>query len=489
MKHMPLLILVLTSSWSLAAERPNFVFLLTDDQTIYSMGCYGNKDVQTPNIDALAHSGMTFDRHYDTTAICMASRASIMTGMYEYKTGCNFEHGPLLREHWQKSYPMLLREAGYRTAIAGKIGFEVADAPRQKSQLPERDFDKWGAGSGQTHYETRKNKSMAAYAKDYPHASRSYGAFGRDFIAESSKTESPFCLSISFKAPHQPVRPDPIDDHVYKGKTFKKPANYGRKHGAHFSKQSRLGRQYERFHSWGYADDYDNVMAKYHQQIFAVDAAIRMIREALVKEGVAKNTVIIFTSDNGFLCGSHGYGSKVLPYEEASRAPLIVVDPRHPTHGKQLRIQALTGNVDIAPTLLEFADLPIPENMDGRSLLALLNDPEGEIHQSLPLINVWGPKEVHSLGVVTKNQKYVYWPYGGEGYEPTEEIYHLDKDPHEMTPPSMGDEALPAMRALYDKAVKDWKREAVPYHRYQEFGPFFDREIHWKDKSGPKPTL
>ena len=127
--------------------------------------------------------------------------------------------------------------------------------------------------------------------------------------------------------------------------------------------------------------------------------------------------------------------------------------------------------------------------MDGRSLLALLDDPETEIHRSLPLINVWGPKEVHSLGVVTKDQKYVYWPYAGEGYEPTEEIYHLDKDPHEMTPPSASDEALPAMRALYDQAVEDWKRDAVPYHRYQEFGPFFDRAVPWESKSGPTPSL
>lgn len=471
----------------LAAERPNLVFLLTDDQTTYSLGCYGNEDVKTTNIDALARDGLVFDRHYDTTAICMASRASIMTGMFEYKTGCNFERGDLLKEHWERSYPTLLRRAGYLTAIAGKIGFTVAENPEQQGTLPEGDFDKWGAGPGQTHYETAKSASMARYAKAYPHSSRAYGAFGRDFIKEAAGTGKPFCLSISFKAPHRPVTPDPVDDDVYRGKHFTKPVNFGQEHGRHFAKQSRQGRQYERFQSWGYADDYDAVMAKYHQQVYAVDAAVGMIREALLEEGVASNTVIIFTSDNGFLCGSHGYGSKVLPYEEASRAPLIVVDPRHPSYGKGQRCRALTGNVDLAPTLLDLAGLPLPETMDGHSLRPLLDDPAAAIHDSLPLINVWGPREVYSLAVVTANRKYIYWPYGGEGFTPTEELYHLDDDPHEMKPTSFSDQALPGMRALYEQTVDRWRREAVPYHGYQELGRFFDRSIPWQEKVKPEP--
>ena len=80
-----------------AGERLNLVFLLSDDQNTLSMGCYGNADVQTPNLDRLAKAGMAFDRHYDTTAICMASRANIVTGMFEYKNGCNFDHGPIMR--------------------------------------------------------------------------------------------------------------------------------------------------------------------------------------------------------------------------------------------------------------------------------------------------------------------------------------------------------------------------------------------------------
>ena len=202
-----------------AAETPNIVFLLSDDQSTYSLGCYGNKDVKSPQLDRLADDGMVFDRHYDTTAICMASRASVMTGMYEYKHGTNFGHGDMLRKTWENTYPVILRRNGYRTAFAGKFGFDLREEPHGKRlPMPEKDFDMWGGGPGQTNYSTAKNESMKHYAKDYPHSTRSYGAFGRDFILESVKSDKPFCLSISFKAPHKPATPDPIDNHVYEEK-------------------------------------------------------------------------------------------------------------------------------------------------------------------------------------------------------------------------------------------------------------------------------
>ena len=468
-----------------AETRPNIVFLLADDQCTYSMGCYGTPDVTTPNLDRLAEEGIVFDNHYDTTAICMASRASILTGKLEYRHGCNFEHGNLLNEHWRKSYPVLLREAGYMTAFAGKIGISVSSASDSKGRLPEEDFDRWGAGPGQTFYATRKNKSIAHYADKYPHSTLAYGAFGRDFIHDAAKEKRPFCLSISFKAPHRPDTPDPRFDDIYAGKIFTKPKNYGREHGTHFSKQSRQGRQYERFTSWKYDREYDAVMGRYHQQIYGIDYAVGMIREALAKHGVAKNTVIIYTSDNGFLCGSHGYGSKVLPYEESSRVPLIILDPRHPNSGKGLRSRALTSNVDFAPTILELAGVPVPEEIDGRNLLPLYANPDAEVRESSPLMNVWGPAAVHSLSVVTRDWKYVFWPYAEGDFVATEELYSTKDDPLELTNLASGEthaETLRRMRSVYDQAVLHWKRQAVPYHRYREFGVIFDRNVPWNEK-------
>lgn len=469
--------------WS-AEDRPNIVFLLADDQATYSMGCYGNPDVKTPNLDQLAKDGMVFEHHYDTTAICMASRASILTGKLEYKTGCNFDHGNLLDKHWQKSYPVLLRQAGYATAFAGKIGIEVCDEPNGKGRLPESDFDAWGAGPGQTNYETAKNKSMVRYAKEFPHSTLSYGAFGRDFIRDCAKGDKPFCLSISFKAPHMPDTPDPRFDDVYAGKTFQKPANFGREHGEHFSKQSKQGRQYERFISWGYADRYDEVMRRYHQLIHGIDQAVGMIRQALKETGADKNTIVIYTSDNGFLCGSHGYGSKVLPYEEASRVPLIVLDPRKPTAQGQ-RCEALTGNIDMAPTILAAAGVAIPEGVDGKNLLALVENPDATVHESLPLMNVWGPAACHSFGVVTRDAKFVFWPYGEPGFEPTEELFDTANDGLELREESRNPNKaalLEAMRKTYDDAVARWKAESVPYHGYTRFSTIFDRRIPWHQK-------
>jgi len=480
-------------------QRPNIVFLMADDQCTYSMGCYGNQDVQTPNLDQLAAEGMVFDNHYDTTAICMASRANVMTGMYEYKTGCNFDHGPLVNDLWQTSYPMQLRKAGYFTGFAGKFGFEVVDtAGEKKGRLPSDDFDLWGGGPGQTSYKTSQNKSMAEYADQYPHSTLSYGAFGRDFIQQAAATKKPFCLSISFKAPHQPTTPDPRFDSVYQGKTFQKPANYGRRYGLHFAEQSRTGRQYERFFSWNYADQYDQVMATYNQQIYGIDVAVGMIRDALKEHGVADNTVVIYTSDNGFLCGSHGYGSKVLPYEEASRVPLIVLDQRHTNSGRKTRCEALTGNVDFAPTILKLAGLKPTATMDGGDLMTLYDQPDRKIHDSLQLINVWGPADAHSFAVVTKDMKYIYWPSARKGMTPTEEFYNTSEDPLELTnlipvtkipPPDQPKtkhdvfQALEQMRSLYDQAVAQWKREAVAHNNYTAFGTISDRSIAWEEKA------
>jgi len=262
--------------------------------------------------------------------------------------------------------------------------------------------------------------------------------------------------------------------------------NYGRKHGAHFSKQSKQGRQYERFHSWNYSDKYDEVMATYHQQIYAIDVAVGMIHKALEDNGVAGNTVIIYTSDNGFFCGSHGYGSKVLPYEESSRVPLIIFDPRHPNSGKKLRSDALTGNIDFAPTLLKLAGLPIPENMDGADLMKVYESPEASIHESLALINVWHNDPTFALAVVTKDMKYIHWGYAAEGFEVTEELYHLGKDPLELTNQLANPEfgaALQKMRKSYDKHLAHWKTEAVPYNNYQVFGTIFDRSTPWAEKA------
>jgi arylsulfatase A-like enzyme len=143
-----------------AAEtaRPNIIFLFSDDQTERAVGCYGNKDVITPNLDKLARDGVRFADHYNTTSICMASRCSVMTGLYEYRHGCNFSHGDLEWRFMNQSYPVLMRKAGYFTGFAGKIGF-VLQGEKFEALAPL--FDQWAGGPGQTFYETAKNEGSA----------------------------------------------------------------------------------------------------------------------------------------------------------------------------------------------------------------------------------------------------------------------------------------------------------------------------------------
>jgi len=472
------LIIFFNVTYSVADDRPNIIFLMTDDQNVRSLGCYGAPGVETPNIDALAADGVAFDRHYDTTAICMACRATVMTGLLEYRHGVNFGtgtvgDGQMRKEDWEQSYPMLLHKAGYRTAFAGKFGFTIEDTSKS-GRYPEDDFDMWGGGPGQTSFITARNKSMVQYAKNYPHSTRSYGAFGSDFIKESAKKDQPFCLSISFKAPHRPVQPDPLFDDIYAGALFPKPENFGREHGMHFPEQSRRGRQYQRFEEWHYNDAYDEVMAKYYQLIYAVDVAIGMIREAVETAGVKHKTLIIFTSDNGYLCGAHGYGSKVLPYEESSRVPLIIYDPR--SEKKAGRCNVATGNIDLAATILDAA-LGRPNHGNGTSLLKhYVNNNNPKRDRIIPLINVWGPEQVFSLGFVKGEWKYIYWPYTGDGMKATAEMYNLKEDPLELHN-RINDNATRDIRVQLEKdyanLIHDWTQQAIDRPHYKKAANLF----------------
>lgn len=473
-------------------DTPNIIFFFTDDQAYDTLASYGNPDVKTHNIDRLGSQGVIFDRHYDTTAICMASRANVMTGLYEYKSGTNFMHGPMSTEIWSRSYPLLLQQAGYRTGFGGKFGFAVVDDPNKGGKdnnwdhIPDEDFDFWVGGLGQTSYDTVKNEYLARFADKYPHSSRAYGAAGQEFIKDSVQAGEKFCLSIYFKAPHRPVQPDPMFDDIYKDTVFRKLPNYGRKAGEHLAHQSRMGRQFGRFTVWNYDTDekYQKSLRKYHQQIYGVDYAVGMIVEELVRQGVAENTLIIFTSDNGFFNGSHGMGSKVLPYEEGARVPLIIYDPRSKSKGKGRRVSSVTGNVDMAATILDAAGVDIPSNVDGKSLLPIVHGEASSVREALPVFNVWGTQGTTAMAIVTETHKLVYWPYGEE-FEPSEELFDLGNDPYELKnviQATTQAKALKALRAAYQAELKSWKEQAVPYNNYQEFSTILDPDVDWDEK-------
>ncbi len=454
------------------------------------MGCMGNPAIKTPNMDKLAADGMVFDNHYNTTAICMASRACIMTGMHEYKTGCNFTYGPLHPNVFARSYPVLLHQAGYCTGFAGKFGFAVtsqsnANLWHKEEGMPIDQFDWWAGWWGQGSYNTAENKCLQKYAEKYPHVSRALGAAAQDFIRQYANRDEPFCLSVSFKAPHGPVKPDPVFDGMYEGVPFPTEKNFGLQAAEHLPVQAKSGRQYLRLgKAWLKKSD---LLARYYQQIYGIDVAMGMIRDELQRQGVADNTVIIYTTDNGYFCGAHAMGGKVLPYEEGARAPLIIYDPRHKLSGSKRRSAALTANIDIAPTILNLAGLPVPQNMDGRNLLPLLDEPNTEVRESLLLTQVWGPPQTHALAVVTPRWKYIYWMYGDREISAAEELYDMQNDRLELTNEIKNPtykEALTQMQTLYDKHIERWKKDCVS--DYQIYGRLADRNISISDKDFPK---
>ena len=475
------------------AKRPNILFLLTDDQSFRSLGCMGNSYVQTPNLDRLAAQGVTFDKHYDTTAICMASRATIMTGMYEYKTGCNFTHGSLSADRFARSYPALLRKAGYRTGFAGKLGFAVTpemepnESDESWDRLPVREFDWWRGWLGQGSYVTAENERLAKFAKDYPHTTRALGAAAQEFIRESAGKDQPFCLSISFKAPHKPMTPDPMFSKLYEGVVFPLPPNYGPPGAGHLAKQALTSREYHDRFEWYPEKTYQKSLRTYYQQVYGVDYAVGMIRQALEEQGVAENTVVIFTSDNGFFCGSHFFQGKALPYEEGARAPLIIHDPRHSSSTKGYRCGSLTGSIDIAPTILAFAGFQAPGNMDGCSMVPLLDHPTAELHESLALIQFWPWFSHHSeaFSVVTHRHKYIHWFYGGESWTPAQELYDLETDPYEMRNVIAAPEyqnVLKRMQAVYDRHHQHLKENCVKGNGYPRYIQWTDRHMDPKQK-------
>jgi arylsulfatase A-like enzyme len=173
-------------------------------------------------------------------------------------------------------------------------------------------------------------------------------------------------------------------------------------------------------------------------------------------------------------------GCKVLPYEEGARVPLIIVDPRVKTGKKIVMTSSLTGNVDIAATILDLADIDIPSVYDGTSLLPVLKNTKLQVRETLPIIQVWGPEATHCLTVMDDRHKYIYWFYEDAEMNlfPTEELFDLHKDPYELENIAGKTEyqsQLTRMRKIYDRQLEHWKTEGVRYNGYEEYGVLFDR--------------
>jgi arylsulfatase A-like enzyme len=348
-----------------STERPNILFIVTDDQRFDAMGCAGNPIIKTPNMDALAKSGVRFRNTFVTTSICAASRASILTGLYERTHRYTFGTMPIQDKHVSISFPVLLRQAGYRVGFVGKFGVGVPQGATLRMFdaftpfPPTPVFHKQPDGSDRHLTDIEGDKAIA--------------------FLDTVKPGQAFCLNVWFNAPHAldddprqyiwPVACDPL----YRDAVLPVPRTMTEEF---FNAQPEFLRKSEsrvRFH-WRFDEPkkYQQMVKGYYRMISGVDLVIARLRAELKKRGLDRNTVIIFTSDNGYFLGERGFADKWYIYEYSIRVPLILFDPRLPERQRGKVADGMALNVDLAPTILDFAGVEIPKLMQGRSLKPLL---------------------------------------------------------------------------------------------------------------------
>ncbi len=360
-------------------KRPNIVFILSDDHASAAVGCYGSwigKHAKTPNIDRLARQGMRFTRSMVTNSICTPSRASILTGQYSHKNGvyCVGDNIDPKREH----IAHLLRRLGYQTALVGK--WHLGTDPSG--------FDYWNIlpGLGDYHNPKMRKSGEKAY-REYP------GKYSEDLITDLSldwlkqrDKDRPFILFCHYKSPHRQWDPAPRFVDLYKDAKLPEPATLlddhaGRAKGVAAARmvigkhmddrdlQTKIPRDLapDDLRRWAY----QHYLKRYLACAHGMDENIGRLLDFLDQEKLADDTIVIYTSDQGFFLGEHGFFDKRLMYEPSLTTPLIV---RYPGHTKPGSVNdSIVLNIDHAPTLLEVNGIATAKDMQGRSYLSILD--------------------------------------------------------------------------------------------------------------------
>lgn len=406
-----------------AAQRPNFVVFLTDDQPYNGMSCTGNAVLKTPNMDRLASQGVLFEKAFVTTAICCCSRASIYTGQHMRRHGIEDFKTPLSAAQWRQTFPALLRGAGYRTAFLGKFAIGAPEVSRNLA-LPADQFDFWyGFPQSISFKQTIDGKAR------YLTTVMTEKAVG--FLKETNP-DQPFCLIVALKEPHGPRNYyDPEFEDAIAGTTIPQPTNLTRRS---FDAMPEIVRQgLNAIPEWlRKPEAFQAELRSEYALISRADLAIGGICQALKEQGLDDNTVIIHTSDNGSLDGAHGLEGKWLMYEESIRVPLIIRDPRLPASTRGRR-QQMALNIDLAPTILAMAEVPAPAAMQGQNLQEVLRDATTKGREDWYYEHVYTPEPGRrpipkSEGVRTDRWKYIRYT---QPNPPLEQLFDLAADPQE----------------------------------------------------------
>ena len=344
------------------APPPNILFFLSDDQRNDQLGAAGHPVLETPTIDALAAAGTRFTNGFVTTAICMASRASILTGLPERSHRFTLEMPPLERRHTDQSYPVLLRAAGYRTGFVGKFGVEV------ESGVVREMFDVFEPLDRNPYFRIQPDGSLR-------HVTEITGDRAIDFLRTHDRTR-PFALSVSFNASHaEDIDHDdhypwpPAVDGLYDDADIPPPALSSPEVFDAQPEFLRASLNRERWYwRWDTPEKYDRNIRAYYRMITALDRTMARVLDELDRLGLASNTVVIFSSDNGVYLGSRGLAGKWSHYEESLRVPLVIHDPRLGADDGGRVVDAMVLNLDIPATMLDLAGVEPPAAYRGRSL-------------------------------------------------------------------------------------------------------------------------
>jgi arylsulfatase A-like enzyme len=387
-----------------AGRRTNVVLFIIDDTRWDSIGAAGNRTVRTPVIDRLARDGVRFSQARVTTSICMVSRASLLTGQYMSRHGITAFGRAIAPDAFSRTYPALLRGAGYWTGYVGKYGVGAAR---------DSDFDFLRAYEG-VHW-------MTGPSGERIHVTEKNARDALDFL-KARPRDRPFALTVGFFAAHaedaakEQYLPQEWSAALYAGVRIPPPlhgeARYLAALPPFLSSEANEGRI--RYH-WRFdtPGSYQSYMTRYYRLITEADAAIGRVIEELKAEGVDDDTLIVVIGDNGYFQADRGLADKWYPYEESIRVPLVVRDPRLPASRANVTRTELALNIDVAPTILAAAGLAVPDVMQGKDLSPLYlrgRTPwRDEFFYEHPTITN-RDRIPASQAVVRRDWKYVEWP-------------------------------------------------------------------------------
>ena len=426
-------------------QRPNIIFIMSDDHAAHAISAYGSKINKTPNLDRLAAGGVKLNNCFCTNSICTPSRAAILTGQYSHKNGVYTLNDKL--DGARNNVAKELQQAGYQTAMIGK--WHLVNDPTG--------FDYWNILPGQgvyydpTFITAAGKKQYSGYCTDL------IGDFTLDWLKGRDKTK-PFFLMCHHKAPHRPWQPAPKYAHLFDGVEIPEPDNLLDRHVGMAASSAAVkmrvgedttktdlkvdrpaGLEGDALKKWAY----QLYIKDYLRCVQSVDDNVGRVLDYLDAEKLAENTLVIYTSDQGFFLGDHGFFDKRLMYEESLRMPFLARLPGVTKPGSVSNDMVL--NVDFAPTFLELAGRAKPAEMQGRSFEKILaggkpKEPRKAVYYRYWMHNDGDHHVPAHYGVRTAEYKLIYYygkPLGMTGsFEPSTmpdwEFFDLKKDKREM---------------------------------------------------------